>query len=357
MSNLRNNLFFYATKELSQDAFICWLCSYTLEDADKSDEHLVECANQMVYEFMKGGTGESIDQSEMHLVSVEKQVNNIDVLLTVKYKEDTYKIIVEDKTHTSEHDNQLERYRKQMSGTNYKVIGIYYKTGFQSDKKSVAEADYIFFGRDKILNILRDCKSENAILKNYREYWEDFEEVTQSYKTLPIGEWKDWMAVNGFYDEMKTVLEDKGVWAGYDYVSNRSGGFWGLWYGLNDDRIEDGDVKAIIYLQVETKWDDDSSKYELRICTKLENQSDDKRDESILILKDLIIKKQEDYGFTKPNRLRKGTYMTVGEYKDVEKSTTYEDLKRNILESVDQYRSLIERVREDYLYTQKEEQA
>ena len=49
--------------------------------------------------------------------------------------------------------------------------------------------------------------------------------------------------------------------------------------------------------------------------------------------------------------------MTVGEYKDVEKSTTYEDLKRNILESVDQYRSLIERVREDYLYTQKEEQA
>lgn len=357
MSNLRNNLFFYATKELSQDAFICWLCSYALEDADKRDEHLVECANQMVYEFMKGGTGESIDQSEMHLVSVEKQVNNIDVLLTVKYKEDTYKIIVEDKTHTSEHDNQLERYRKQMSGTNYKVIGIYYKTGFQSDKKSVAEADYIFFGRDKILNILRDCKSENAILKNYREYWEDFEEVTQSYKTLPIGEWKDWMAVNGFYDEMKTVLEDKGVWAGYDYVSNRSGGFWGLWYGLNDDRIEYGDVKAIIYLQVETKWDDDSSKYELRICTKLENQSDDKRDESILILKDLIIKKQEDYGFTKPSRLRKGTYMTVGEYKDVEKSTTYEDLKRNILESVDQYRSLIERVREDYLYTQKKEQA
>ena len=32
--NLKNNLFNYATSELSQDAFLCWLASYALEDAE-----------------------------------------------------------------------------------------------------------------------------------------------------------------------------------------------------------------------------------------------------------------------------------------------------------------------------------
>ena len=30
---MKNNLFNYATSELSQDAFICWLCSFALPDA------------------------------------------------------------------------------------------------------------------------------------------------------------------------------------------------------------------------------------------------------------------------------------------------------------------------------------
>lgn len=48
MSDLKNNLFYYATKELSQDAFICWLCSYALEDADDSDDELIKCGKRLI---------------------------------------------------------------------------------------------------------------------------------------------------------------------------------------------------------------------------------------------------------------------------------------------------------------------
>ena len=43
--NLKNNLFTYATKELSQDAFLCWLASYALEDAEP-DDALRSCARE-----------------------------------------------------------------------------------------------------------------------------------------------------------------------------------------------------------------------------------------------------------------------------------------------------------------------
>ena len=34
--NLKNNLFNYATSELSQDAFLCWLASYALEEIGRA---------------------------------------------------------------------------------------------------------------------------------------------------------------------------------------------------------------------------------------------------------------------------------------------------------------------------------
>lgn len=49
--NLKNNLFNYATSELSQDAFLCWLASYALEDAEP-DDTLRSCAREMLELFV-----------------------------------------------------------------------------------------------------------------------------------------------------------------------------------------------------------------------------------------------------------------------------------------------------------------
>ena len=107
-NELKNNLFEYATSELSQDAFICWLASYAHENAEK-DEALNECARKMLEMFVEDFKGKNFK-----LLNVERQVDNIDVLLTVDCEGVIYKIIVEDKTYTSEHNNQLERYKDNL---------------------------------------------------------------------------------------------------------------------------------------------------------------------------------------------------------------------------------------------------
>ena len=74
---MKNNLFYYATSELSQDAFICWLASFALEDA-KPDHALRECAREMLTLFVPELKGH-----EFTLRSVERQEKNIDVLFSV----------------------------------------------------------------------------------------------------------------------------------------------------------------------------------------------------------------------------------------------------------------------------------
>ena len=49
--NLKNNLFNYATSELSQDAFLCWRASYALEAAEP-DDALRSCAREMLELFV-----------------------------------------------------------------------------------------------------------------------------------------------------------------------------------------------------------------------------------------------------------------------------------------------------------------
>lgn len=302
MNNLKNNLFKYATKELSQDAFICWLCSFSLEEADKTDEELVRCSNNLLHEFMKRKI-ENVDSVKIHLLDVERQVDKIDVLLTVEYAGVIFKIIVEDKIHTSEHDNQLKRYKDKYN-KEYDTIGIYFKTGFQSDKSEVSKAGYSFFGRKDILDVLKDCKSTNSILRDYREYWENYEKITQSYRMLPMKEWEDSQAVNGFYEDMQGFLIENGCWAGFGYVPNPSGGFWGLWYGPDECRVVNEDnFKASLYLQVETKWNDEESNYEYKICVKYEAQTEDKTDKRIYEIREIILNHQESHGFKRPKRL------------------------------------------------------
>lgn len=235
-----------------------------------------------------------------------------------------------------------------MKGDECKVIGIYFKTGFQSDMLNVRKADYRTFDRGDILSLLDDCKSSNAIINDYREYWANFDEIARSYKSSPLDKWLDWQAVNGFYDEMQSVLEDEGAWAGYGYVSNRSGGFWGLWYGMDEDVVEDDGFKAAIYLQVETKWDDAGARYEMKICSKLENRSTENDNKAIYRLRETIVKVQEKYDFSRPDRMRLGTYMTVGEFAGVDKSMTYEELKAVIMKSFHEYKRMLEKIKVEY---------
>ena len=57
LSNMKNNLFYWATGELSQDAFICWLMSYAMKDS-KEDAVIKACAQEFLWMFIKKSSSE-----------------------------------------------------------------------------------------------------------------------------------------------------------------------------------------------------------------------------------------------------------------------------------------------------------
>ncbi len=341
MTDLTNNLFYYATKELSQDAMLCWLCSYALEGYKGKNPEITKCARELILCFLNMGLNEKVE--DFLLQKVEKQVKNIDVLLSVECNKKTYKIIIEDKTHTSEHDDQLSRYKAQLETNENKVdgvIGIYFKTGFQSDYTSVEKAGYHVFKREDLLEILDKYDNiSNDIFRSYHEYWKDFEVVAQSFSKHPTFDW-DWRQINGFFDYLQgKIAEKEEYWSGYGYVANPSGGFWGLWYGHNDDRIvfENGS-EFTLYLQIEISWSESSLRYENRICLKLELIKDNDEGKTANSLRNEIVKIQGEYGFSKPKYVRKGRHMTVGVF--CESISSYVELLGEVENSLYKYGEL-----------------
>lgn len=313
---MKNNLFYYATSELSQDAFICWLASFALEEVT-AEPALRECARGMIEMFVP-----ELQGREIVLTNVERQVQHIDVLLTVEAAGKTYKIIVEDKTYTGEHDNQLKRYLETVEKAfpSCMVRGVYYKTGFQCDLSAVKIAGYTIITRVQILSLLAKYvpATNNQIFLDYYAYWNDFQIKTEQYRHLPVSQW-GWRQVNGFYDHLKITnfLDERNFWMGYGYVANRNGGFYGLWAGASRHQICVNGVNYELYLQMETFIGDVSS---AQLCLKLSVMDTDVDKALIRAARDSLIYaddwtyKLSKYNFCKPSRLAIGQHMTLGIY-------------------------------------------
>lgn len=285
---------------------------------------------------------------EVKLLEISRQYKNIDVLLQVKHKGVKKAIIIEDKVHSSEHDNQLQRYKVELS-TEYtpeNIICIYYKTGFQSDYLTVKNAGYKIFDREKILNLLGQYIDDinNNIFCDYYSYWKNYDDIANSYRTTKLNEWNEGCQVNCFYDEMQSIISERDdCWAGYGWVNNRGGGFWGFWYGVNDaDIIIEKKSLGALYLQLEVSWNYDINKYDMNLCLKMEKKDED--DNIVRDLRDDIIKFIDSYGFDKPSRKGFGKTLTIGVYKI--ECVNAEDLKKVLVQALDEsLMSLLEKIR------------
>ena len=317
---MKPNIFDYATSELSQDAFICWLMSFAMKDSNEN-KVLKECAKAFLRKFISGL--QNVPSKDIVLTEPPKtQYNHIDILLTVN---DKYKVIIEDKTSTKEHDNQLQRYADAVRNDfpKFEVCKVFYKTGFQSDYSEVNEADYIIINRNDILTIMEPYYNVagSDILNDYWEINHNFKIEADKYKTLPIKEW-NWIQVNAFYDDIKqnflTISSDgkHKMNCNYGYVPNPSGGFDAMW--IYDDKFYNiFDIKCELYLQIEY-WDK-----KLNICIKEKVfESDDEKKKSSKSLRESVIWQKDEndnwydlakkFGFLKPSRFGNGKTMTIG---------------------------------------------
>ena len=116
--NKNNNLFKWATKELSQDAILAWL----LND------------DEIGYDLIKDMCP-SLKSVDFEIENITTQKYSIDVLVELSLLGTSEKIavIIEDKTDTYIHDHQMLRYIKKISEDkkNYsQVIYVLFKTGY-----------------------------------------------------------------------------------------------------------------------------------------------------------------------------------------------------------------------------------
>lgn len=321
---MKNNLFSYATSELSQDAFICWLCSFALPDARlNTNTALRDCAYAMLEVFVPEFKGR-----EVQLLEITKQTDDIDVLFTARCEGTEYKIIFEDKVYSSEHDEQLTRYwddvKERFPGC--EVRGVYYKTGFESNLNNITNKGYQVVRREDILKALKPYvdRANNDILRDYYEYWNCQQQKAESYLETPVNQWGWWQAY-AFFDALHQDMPE-GIGSSYSYVANPSGGFDCLVFWTGDDMITVKGVPCELYMHLEYHGNEASQKSRLAITLKLgikkargelEAQSlsfSNLRNE--LVYDNDWNYKLGVYHFNRPARLGSGTHITLGIYDD-----------------------------------------
>lgn len=223
---MNNNIFEFATGELTQDAFICWCVNWFNDD---SKPKLKELSIELARLFTATEKIETIKISRQFSKDVyiddKKLALKIDVLLVVNNK---IAVIVEDKTYTNEHDNQIKRYK---DGIDYLVSNakededffaletirtVFLKTGFMYDEDKCVKSDVVV-SNDKFLEILKRYSGESEILDSYIsnlentiQKYEDYG-VYEGYKES-FDEWNVTRYQIAQYNLMRDIFPEKDFW-------------------------------------------------------------------------------------------------------------------------------------------------
>lgn len=194
-----NNIFNFATKELSQDAFLCWCLNWYNEP----EAPLFPLAKDLMALF-----GE-VDLPDKLSLKIYQQWKKIDILLILP--EVNRVLIIEDKISAQERHRQIARYRGQMQNMTppeRKKLGIqagvtiktvYFKTGFYYDCDRETAADVKVDGW-AFFQALAKYKNKSEILDSYLTYLQEslawYERYGQYVITNFGADFWEWNIVN-----------------------------------------------------------------------------------------------------------------------------------------------------------------
>ena len=249
----RNNIFNFATSELSQDAFICWLCNWVnFDDNDLSEDE--KKLKELAIDFIEKMSGEKLGDRK---VNIKRQYQKIDILLEIQNKTefitkeneknpviDIY-VIIEDKVGTSLHSDQQKTYRnlifeknKEDNGNKAEIKVVYYKIYDEDNMERLKENGIdIIFERKDMLALLEKYKNSfnNILVEDYYNYLNNIEKDVNSYIDKKLEDWNSNCYI-GFFKELKNeknLLEHaigRQKDCSWGYVNNSSGGFMGMWW-------------------------------------------------------------------------------------------------------------------------------
>lgn len=251
--NNQPNIFNFATSELSQDAFIAWLLSW----ADKKHKSANSQLHQLGLDFLQSLLAkQNISITEISNLEIKTQFHKIDVFVSFNMDNTHYGIIIEDKVHTIDHNNQLERYVNKIKTLSQEtvIVPIYFKTGYQVNLTRVKENGYHHYTVKDLLKVLTQTKVsqinndlltqyQNYILKKEKDYdWAEKE--ANKYLNTPIKDWTWWTCVRFFY-EYKQHFN-----AGWGSVGNNREPLLAFWYGGSRFSIRDVETNKLIDLEI-----------------------------------------------------------------------------------------------------------
>ncbi|MDR0484383.1 MAG: PD-(D/E)XK nuclease family protein [Alphaproteobacteria bacterium] len=296
---MKPNIFEIATKELSQDAFFTWLLQYADESNENENKELSACAKEFV-SYLISKQLPTFTEDIKTVKEVERQWEYIDISAVINNK---IFIIIEDKTNTEQHGNQLEDYRTiakdYCKEKNYQeLICIYLKTGAesQSSLNKVKEEGFSTIGTEELLNIFNKYNVKNDIFNDFHTNLKNIYEGQKSFETNLIKDW-DYANWQGFYTYLDSVID--GNW---HYVNNLSGGFLGFWWCSQQKN------DCWLYLQIEQ----DKKYKQGKLCFKLSasgNKTAQRNEWHSIIMSKAHEKNKTE--IKKPKRFGTGNRMTV----------------------------------------------
>ncbi|WP_289060345.1 hypothetical protein [uncultured Zobellia sp.] len=203
---------------------------------------------------------QKIGLKEISNLEIKTQFHKIDVFVSFIMNNKTYGVIIEDKVHTINHSNQLERYKIKIKELNSAIIltPIYFKTGYQVNLASIKENKYNYYTVKDLLKVLTQAKVSqvnNNVLTQYHSYilgkekeFDKAEKDANAYLTAPLGEWNWWTCAR-FFHEFKEYFT-----AGWGSVGNNREPLLALWCEGTTLIIKDVDtgseLKFHLYLDV-----------------------------------------------------------------------------------------------------------
>ena len=188
--NKMKNIFDYATKELSQDAFLCWLFEN------------YECDNEVVKRVALGLLGDfndiEIADGEISYLKTYRQLKKMDIVVRFVCNKQDYMTVIEDKTSSDVHDDQLQRYARRLERDdslvegNPKVSKVFYKT--DEDNGTSIDDGWKEYYIDQICKLFEKymsgaASSNSEILDGYYKHIIEIQKKTSDVSSEPLMCW------------------------------------------------------------------------------------------------------------------------------------------------------------------------
>ena len=234
MKKEKNNLFKYATKELSQDAFICWCINWfnyrKIKDNTENENKLCEMAEKILTKIFEDANKKV---PLIKSINITRQYQNIDITLIVKtIEKEEYAIIIEDKKTSILSDKQKEnlyvnKFIDSINDSKYgienkervglqgnileeNVIPVYWKTSKWEEDREKMQTEL-----ENNLNKKVVCIDGIDTLNFIKDYVNFSEIIRDFYNCL-----KEELDINNVTNQVEEIIENKQIKIGTKFTTN-----------------------------------------------------------------------------------------------------------------------------------------